>query len=991
MAYRNVYASYKRDTNYLVYWVINVSNRIVKKLPEGDERALPLNTTGRATMKDFLAMSKLIASHNTAVPEVIFRLLRSVIDARTQAHEVFEQMAGRNPDPELARSNASHKHFIDVLVDAFGILGGEQWEAHHPSPPDASVETQMEELIFANKFAVLSHGDADDGSDGQEDSDLERRTRQEVAPARRRAARPGRRNNAKHGKKRNKTSSRPPTDDSAPEQDLPLESFRIIQDFEEGGRDGVGLLTDYLILVFELFHDVASLRAATQRHWKDVAYDNLNGAVAGALSNVAVKAIKNIDGQIFVDFPGNDSFRAVYDAITRGDPDRLRDNFSVQLYRVEATGERAAVSESVIDIEEQFLFHAYRDLRDFLVDFQMNRTGKPTKRMASELRGWDPTLDLGGLTKEERIRWRRVYTISWLYDLVNLFSSVVVQRITMKGENHDLATVDWSPSGPWGEHRRLYGLNEFAGFVTSLAMQRPGFDNAAKIRPHHVFQLQCMVDAMAVSRGWSICARRGHVLCPPPAGFSARRDVDLFLDRLVAEDIGILQGHDILKQLLDRMAAESGDKDRFWLQGEILQITMEDLRDWLGESKYMSGLKTIPPSRFSSTSPNGLWEYSPFLCGVGLLEGLEISYSVGAYLWENLPDATVMIHMHNMMVERGLLPRSIGLWGTLAGVFRHEFFGPDGPPKSDFLGSLRRCSQAHDAGAPKLRSRLRAVRTTLDIPKMVTNVGGNSTFRQESLSRLLREADWDVEGISVDRLRPASLLGTRVLARAQEAVASKARGATPEEVRLLGRARDAGYDGKPFSDAFLRAVGESKGAPPRPADLGPAPGAPGPGLGEARGAPPRGRVAGERSRFTMGFRAVDTMLALLREDLIAETSGEFPILGLSYAWLQITLHMLYSKIEEKLKNSHDPIYEAVFRPSDSPAARTTPRSTRWNLLLTKAMAASDEGCLKVIADCLWENRVGIEGFLYWKKLDLVEDRLNRSIEEEDDIPSCTVM
>lgn len=80
--------------------------------------------------------------------------------------------------------------------------------------------------------------------------------------------------------------------------------------------------------------------------------------------------------------------------------------------------------------------HAYEDLLDFVVDFQHTRSGKPTKSMMAQIRDWDPKFNVRTATKEQRIKWRRSYTINWLYDLVNLFSSIVVQRITLKGEKH---------------------------------------------------------------------------------------------------------------------------------------------------------------------------------------------------------------------------------------------------------------------------------------------------------------------------------------------------------------------------------------------------------------------------------------------------------------------------------------------------------------------------------------------------------------------------
>jgi hypothetical protein len=209
--------------------------------------------------------------------------------------------------------------------------------------------------------------------------------------------------------------------------------------------------------------------------------------------------------------------------VTRGDPEKAQSNFSLSLYKI-ATGSNQPekMEETYLDIKEQFSIYAYQDLLDFITDFQKTRSGKRTKPMLAEINEWDPNFDVRQKSKQQRIKWRRSYTINWLYDLVNVFSSIVVERNNIKGEKHVYEKVDWSVSGPWNQHRRLFGLNEFAGEVTSLAMQKPGTDIRQKILPHLVFQLQCIVDSLTVSRGWSISGMRGHVLKPPAVRFRPR-------------------------------------------------------------------------------------------------------------------------------------------------------------------------------------------------------------------------------------------------------------------------------------------------------------------------------------------------------------------------------------------------------------------------------------------------------------------------------------
>lgn len=104
--------------------------------------------------------------------------------------------------------------------------------------------------------------------------------------------------------------------------------------------------------------------------------------------------------------------------ITRGNIEKSQGNFKFAMHKYDpATGAVVQGQESPIDVREEFMIYAYQDLHDFIMDFQKNRSGKPTKRMLSEIRDWDPKFNLQRATKEQRIKWRRVYTINFLFDL----------------------------------------------------------------------------------------------------------------------------------------------------------------------------------------------------------------------------------------------------------------------------------------------------------------------------------------------------------------------------------------------------------------------------------------------------------------------------------------------------------------------------------------------------------------------------------------------
>ncbi|KAJ5589095.1 hypothetical protein N7537_011773 [Penicillium hordei] len=564
MADLNTYLKYKRDERYLVYWIIHASAHITKRFPSNSTEGSIF--TAAISLSMLKSLAQLIARHIDLIPTTIFRLFESVIDARKRTQHFYLQSTASDPDPEIQKSNASHQHWIDGLSEAFDLLGGKAWQKVKEGSSDTSdtFYEDEEQVIFANKFSMLSldgqtegGGEVDvdaDPDDGGEDAGTPE------APIRQKARRAKQKLNKK-GKK-NKRGQKPKSKEQAVEstsgsdpQEIPLESYRIIE-------DETGMITDYLMAVYSITQQLVRLRHELQGAWYSVAYQGMNTSVASSLCKVAIGMIKDAQLQIFVEFPGHDSFDTVIQTITRGDPDKANGTFGLSINRFNPDGTLDQTSpRSDIDVKEEFLIYTYQDLFDFIIDYQKTRSGKPTKPMLKSIQDWDPYLNLLRASKGQRLRWRRSFTINWLYDLVNVFSSIVVQRRTMSGQNIPLETVDWSRTGPWNKHRRLFGINDFAGDITHLAVQKPGTDIKSKVLPHHVFELQCIIDSLAVSRGWSVSVLTGHVLKPAAKDFRPRRDVDLFMDRENKRfGKGFCSSVDILSQLFDKDATLHGDK-----------------------------------------------------------------------------------------------------------------------------------------------------------------------------------------------------------------------------------------------------------------------------------------------------------------------------------------------------------------------------------------------------------------------------------------------
>jgi hypothetical protein len=912
-----------------------------------------------------------------------------VIKARTGFHTIFQQAAAQNPDPELERQNFSHKHFIDALVEAFTALGGDGWASKQETSNGGLDEKEdVEQVIFANKFNALNLNAVEPGeedADGSSANESDQGSKPVVAAQRSRQKKPsGKGKKGRRGKK-GKRKQKSPTVEEPSLDAIPLESYRIIHDED-------GIVTDFLMAIYGLIREWGDLRSHLQKLWAEVAYDGLNGVVAATISNIAIAMIKRTESAIFVDFPGHDSYETAMKTITRGDLDRAQGMFIGRLLKLAPDSSAAdVVHETAIDIKEQFLIHAYHDLLDFVTDFQKTRSGKPTKRMLIEIRNWDPRFDIQRASKEERNRWRRSYTINWLYDLVNIFSSIVVQRNTMRGENHDYAKVDWSIEGPWNEHTRIFGLQEFAGFVTSLAMQPTGTGIRQKILPHHVFQLQCIVDSLTVSRGWSTSALRGHIIKSPAQSFRPRRDVDLFLDRENERfGKGYLQAVEILKQMLERDNELHANPVRNRQHSEFLEGVQYDFINWLGDSKYAHGLNTIPPSRFSSTNSNGLWEYSPFLCAVGLMEGLEIAYLSSMKIWDKIPEVVLAVHLHNMLVQKGHITRPIGLYESLKELFSNSFFLDGKVPTSDFVEAL--LARVNQTGARRVESERQAftrtaARSAVDIHGMF-DVKGNRFFRNQTTLTSYRQAKWDPMSIPDSDIPVTSCLAMIRISQTGLMIDTDTGERRLKDTELIKRARAQGMDDATLlsMSSRIRPMLESKRLEELPEAV-------------FSSLPEDYRTKYKARHSKAAFESSSNkrkalklsekeLLEVLKSDILSDVCGVVPLSSLNYVWVTARIMVLFLGVENKLREANNPCY---LRAYEGQEFRTNKRVG----LAVMALREDNQFLLRTIADEFEEQRGGFLHHIYWEGLESVEDRLTahdqRSNPDELEVDGCAVM
>jgi len=214
----------------------------------------------------------------------------------------------------------------------------------------------------------------------------------------------------------------------------------------------------------------------------------------------------------------------------------------------------------------------------------------------------------------------------------------------------------------------------------------------------------------------------------------------------------------VLKQLLSKDSDSQRESSRYSDSCELLELVKLDFADWLGESKYMHGLKTVPASSFSKHNTNGLWEYSPLLCAAGLVEGIVLVQRLMMQLWDNMPEPTLAIHLHNMLVKQGYLERYIGLYATIESLHEDQFF-PNGIPTEDFSGALSaRVSQVHiDRGSLRRGNQALGRDSTKDIHGIL-DVKLNRFFTGKSDLMMYYDAGWVPEKIPDADVRLKSML-----------------------------------------------------------------------------------------------------------------------------------------------------------------------------------------------------------------------------------------
>lgn len=394
----------------------------------------------------------------------------------------------------------------------------------------------------------------------------------------------------------------------------------------------------------------------------------------------------------------------------------------------------------------------------------------------------------------------------------------------------------------------------------------------------------------------------------------------------------------------------------------------------------MYGLKTIPPSRFSNTNANGLWEYSPFLCGVGLMEALELAYGMNFLMWDRMPEPMSLIHLHNMLVQKGHINQAVGLYATLQDLSPTAVFVDGKVPTSDFGGAF--AAQVTEPGSRRAMFQRQAIRRTAS--RTATDIHGllktnmNRFFKQKSFLGLYREAQWVPERIPDDELPMASALCMIRLGQTKHVTDSATGTKIIEDTTLVRRARSQGIDDRTMTTMSSLLVANN-GDQPLPEAL--------------KDCIPEGYHHASPSRKSQRRGAIGgrELLSLLRQDIVSDVSGRWPISSLNYVWATVRMMMVFTQIEDELKRLRNPLWVHAYE--QDPVLMREKRASLTLLVLTE----QDEECMEVMSKAFQDPRAGFMEHIYWEDLDEIGPEMVKRTdpmdydEQAEAAASCTVM
>ncbi|KAK7949176.1 uncharacterized protein PG986_010062 [Apiospora aurea] len=393
---------------------------------------------------------------------------------------------------------------------------------------------------------------------------------------------------------------------------------------------------------------------------------------------------------------------------------------------------------------------------------------------------------------------------------------------------------------------------------------------------------------------------------------------------------------------------------------KVLELVQNDFSERLGGSTHIDGMTSGHSSRFARFDTNGLWQFSPVLCGAALLEALDISHSLGIGIWDETAEPILMMHVHNMLLQMGYIEEPIEVYSKLPEMFYPEMFQDGKPPLSGIAQSMLDHIDSRFGKAPSKRPR--STRRQV-IPKSATEAYrmlDSDSFQRRKPGNVLgmwRRASWNPDRIPDEEVVFSLLIGVR-LAQTKHVVDPRTGETKLEETPLVSMVL------KDNPNALEDLLEGSKSmrevlfdpADPVPEDL------PAHIRDNYQFETALPRLSDKVHSHASSFIDINInsrkLLSLVKWDLNGDIlDGQS---GLNVVRLAVHFVLTFRGIEKALSEIRNETYIRVYESGNS-----------WNrpkpvVLARMALEGHDQGCLRTMARVLEGTKDGVEDFKYWK-------------------------
>lgn len=346
-----------------------------------------------------------------------------------------------------------------------------------------------------------------------------------------------------------------------------------------------------------------------------------------------------------------------------------------------------------------------------------------------------------------------------------------------------------------------------------------------------------------------------------------------------------------------------------------------------------------------------------------------------------MPEPTLALHLHNMLVKKGYLKKEVGLYATLESLLQDSFF-PDGVPIDHLSNAFSaRMGQGRNDRA-SLRHRQAVSRDMTEDIHQLLDGNFNRFFREKSALMMYYDANWVPEQIPDSAVRIPSMLCMLRLISTERMIDPTTSEMRLKETELIKRAKARGKTDADMQEAasipIQKLMTEDVDFEALSHSIT--------DLKDYKTGPRRDpyNVSSRKKHEALQGRA---LLDVLRSDIFADACGGAPISSLNYVLITCHIIFLFLTFEDRFREARHPLWVKAYE-HPQPQLRRQKRLA----LVVAAMAEEDQQAMKLFAEGFERVRLGALACIFWEDLREGESGLKpEGDEDEIRTDQCVVM